>query len=71
MVHRRGEISRFFDGLDMVDPGLVQVDRWHRPRRPSVRGVERLIPIYAAVARKPLASGGRCGSEEQVEAVVD
>ncbi|MGH3303163.1 MAG: SAM-dependent methyltransferase [Streptosporangiaceae bacterium] len=28
---RRAEISRFFDGLELVDPGLVQVHR----RRPG------------------------------------
>lgn len=48
------EILRFFAGLELVDPGLVQIDRW-RPRddqsAPDTGG--RVIPVYAGVARKP------------------
>ena len=55
VVRPREEIARFFDGLDLVEPGLVQVDRW----RPSPAGdaaadpAGRPAPIYGAVARKP------------------
>ena len=28
--HRtRGEVARFFDGLTLLDPGVVPVQRWH------------------------------------------
>lgn len=52
VVRSRDEILRFFDGLKLLDPGLVQVDRW-RPEPTSSPDTDRLIPIYAAVASKP------------------
>ena len=44
------QITRFFDGLDMVDPGLVQLHRW----RPGP-GADTTRPLaaYGGVARKP------------------
>jgi hypothetical protein len=55
VVRPRDEIARFFDGLDLVDPGLVQLDRW-RPD-PADDGnagdPPRPAPIYGAVGRKP------------------
>lgn len=45
-----GQISRFFDGLELLDPGVVQVQRW----RSGVDADDgRDLPIYAAVGRKP------------------
>ena len=48
------EIARFFDGLDLVSPGLVPIDTW-RPTAvaPTPSPPTRLTPIYAAVAHKP------------------
>jgi S-adenosyl methyltransferase len=52
---RSGEqIAQFVAGLDIIDPGLVQIDRW----RPAGPGPEAdtdhpPTPIYGAVARKP------------------
>lgn len=55
VVRPRDEIARFFDGLELVDPGLVQLDRW-RPE-PADAGdaadPPRPAPIYGAVGRKP------------------
>jgi hypothetical protein len=50
----RDEVGRFFTGLDLVEPGIVQVDQWRpEPRsQPSEPGA-RVPPLYAAVARKP------------------
>jgi len=45
------QISRFFDGLEMLDPGLVQVHRW-RPGS-AVPDDGEQIPGYAGLARKP------------------
>ncbi|MFC7894154.1 SAM-dependent methyltransferase [Streptomyces sp. NPDC057381] len=46
----RRAIERFFDGFDLVEPGLVQVPLW-RPGTPAAaRGAG--IGIYGAVARK-------------------
>jgi len=45
------EVARFFDGLDMVEPGLVQLHQW-RPG-PGVLGNGLSIPAYAGVGYKP------------------
>ncbi|MFJ4965354.1 S-adenosyl methyltransferase [Streptomyces sp. ADI96-02] len=43
--------SSFFDGMDLVEPGVVQVHRW-RPG-PEQSGIDdRAIAMYGAVARK-------------------
>ena len=44
------EIARFFDGLELVDPGLVNVTLW-RPGRPS--GTPRRSLMYGGVGLKP------------------
>jgi hypothetical protein len=49
----RGEVARFFDGLELVEPGLVVADRW-RPDTARVTGFgDADVSCYAAVARKP------------------
>ena len=45
------QVSHFFDGLDLVPPGVVQVHRW-RPAADDP-GTERDEPSYCGVARKP------------------
>jgi hypothetical protein len=57
VVRSGAEIARFFDGLDLVDPGLVQVDQWRpsaeaEPQDPA--GADQPpVPIYGALGRKP------------------
>ncbi|MBJ6999638.1 SAM-dependent methyltransferase [Streptomyces sp. SID4946] len=53
-VRGRTEVRRFFDGLELVDPGVVLAHQWH-PRLGSGPGVlsERQVSLYAGVARKP------------------
>jgi S-adenosyl methyltransferase len=51
----RAQIERFFDGLELVDPGLTLVHRW-RCEATVVGELERLDPVvslYGAVARIP------------------
>jgi hypothetical protein len=49
-MRTHAEVSGFFDGLDMVDPGLVQLHRW----RPGVGDLARgELPNYGGVGRKP------------------
>ena len=44
------EVAGFFSGLEMVPPGLVQVQQW----RPAVTGyLPGPVAMWAAVARKP------------------
>ncbi|MFI6289076.1 SAM-dependent methyltransferase [Streptomyces sp. NPDC051018] len=53
MVPRsQAEVGAFFEGLDVVEPGLTQVHRW-RPsdEQSAVRNEE--VAMYGAVARKP------------------
>ena len=45
------EVSRFFTGLELIEPGVVQVHRW-RPADGD-QGSERDLAIYAGVGRKP------------------
>ena len=50
----RARALRFFDGLEIVEPGLVQVHKW-RPEPGGVSGAvsDKDIAMYGAVARKP------------------
>jgi hypothetical protein len=47
----RGEVERFFDGLDLVDPGLVTATEWFDS--PTTTPSPEESGIYAAVARIP------------------
>jgi hypothetical protein len=44
-----GEVTRFFDGLELLEPGVVQTTQW----RPAVDGDTAQVPMWAGVARKP------------------
>jgi hypothetical protein len=49
--HRnRAEVTRFFDGLDLVDPGLVPVRQW---RPGSEMEAKARSAMWGGVARKP------------------
>ncbi|WP_333778714.1 SAM-dependent methyltransferase [Streptomyces sp. IBSBF 3136] len=53
-LRSRDEFSRFFDGLELVDPGVQIVHQWHPELGEPVPGQDDgVIPGYAAVARKP------------------
>lgn len=53
ILRSHAEIARFFAGLDMVDPGLVQLHRW-RPDPADAESVRHYdVPAYAGMARKP------------------
>ncbi|GAA3090114.1 SAM-dependent methyltransferase [Streptosporangium carneum] len=45
------EIARFFDGLELVEPGVVSCPHW-RPQ-PVVLGDNREVDEFCAVGRKP------------------
>jgi O-methyltransferase involved in polyketide biosynthesis len=49
-VRRRDQVAEFFQGLELIDPGLVTVAEW----RPDDGDAEYdiVIPLYGAVARK-------------------
>jgi O-methyltransferase involved in polyketide biosynthesis len=45
------QMARYFDGLELVDPGVVSASRW-RPE-PDPAGVPPNVDSYCGVARKP------------------
>ena len=49
-LRAEAEIMRFFDGLELLEPGLVQVHRW-RPGSPAPDMGDE-VPGYAGLARK-------------------
>ncbi|MFH8990026.1 SAM-dependent methyltransferase [Streptomyces sp. NPDC017940] len=53
-VRSRDEVLPFFEGLELLEPGLVLAHQW-RPEPGSGPAVlsDRLVSLYAAVARKP------------------
>jgi hypothetical protein len=52
--HRgKQEVERFFEGLELVDPGVVQVHKW-RPDAVTIGSVaDKDVAMYGGVARKP------------------
>jgi hypothetical protein len=50
----RDDVARFLDGLEVVEPGVVQVHQWGRDgaAAPDEPGAP-MTPIYGAVGRKP------------------
>jgi hypothetical protein len=51
VLRPHAEIARFFQGLDLVEPGLVQVEEWHPDSPPDPD--RRIVDIYGGVARLP------------------
>ncbi|QTE02863.1 SAM-dependent methyltransferase [Streptomyces cyanogenus] len=49
-LRTRAEVQRFFDGFDLVEPGLTQVPFWRPDTPPPPRSEE--IGFYGGVARK-------------------
>jgi S-adenosyl methyltransferase len=49
----RDEVSRFFTGLELVEPGLVLIDRWRPDDDMPVAPEEWPAPFYGAIGRKP------------------
>ncbi|MFF3611166.1 SAM-dependent methyltransferase [Streptomyces sp. NPDC002580] len=53
-LRSREEFTRFFDGLDLVEPGVTVVHHWHPELGEPVPGQDDgVIPGYGAVGRKP------------------
>ena len=49
-LRTRDQILRFFDGLDLVEPGLAQIHRW-RPGK-AAPGHNQQAAGYCGLARK-------------------
>jgi S-adenosyl methyltransferase len=49
----RAELSRFFDGLQLVEPGVVPMSRWLPPGTDTQVAASADMFYYAAIGRKP------------------
>ncbi|MEV5768757.1 SAM-dependent methyltransferase [Micromonospora sp. NPDC052213] len=47
------EFTRFFDGLEVVEPGVTSVAEWRAEDAPLPRPTAAEVSMYGAVARKP------------------
>ena len=54
-LRNRDEVRRFFAGLELIDPGVVQVDQWGPQDRPGPVWPPhgRTNPLWVGVGRKP------------------
>lgn len=46
------DVERFFDGLELLDPGVVRIDEW-RPDEAPTLPADVVTPFYGAVGRTP------------------
>jgi O-methyltransferase involved in polyketide biosynthesis len=55
-LRSREELARFFDGMDLVEPGIVTCSRW----RPEVMEIGEIVDVthFGGVARKNLSPWG-------------
>jgi hypothetical protein len=49
VLRHRAEVAAWADGLELIEPGVVQVNQW----RPDEDTEPRAMPLYGFVARKP------------------
>jgi O-methyltransferase involved in polyketide biosynthesis len=47
--------ARFFDGLDLLGPGIIPVSGWRPEPEDVAAQSEGIVPVYAGVARVPAA----------------
>ncbi len=49
----REQVARFFDGLELLEPGIVSAAHWRAENEPRPRPSAQEISMYSAVARIP------------------
>ncbi|GAA3980414.1 SAM-dependent methyltransferase [Actinomadura viridis] len=49
----KAQAEKFFDGLELEEPGIVQIHKWHPDPVEVGRVDDRDIAMYGAIARKP------------------
>jgi hypothetical protein len=52
VLRTQAEFARLFDGLDLIDPGVVQQHQWRPDPGTGGRGPSRGQPLWCAVGRK-------------------
>jgi hypothetical protein len=53
VLRSHAEVIRYFDGLELLEPGLVQIDDWPEPGLAPPPPEGWVVPLYVGVARKP------------------
>jgi hypothetical protein len=53
ILRSRAEIARFFDGLELLDGGVVHISEWRRSDDEPLPPAKDLVGVYGAVGRKP------------------
>jgi O-methyltransferase involved in polyketide biosynthesis len=48
----RVEVARFFEGLELVDPGVEVIHRWRNEGIEQPRGRDKQVSLYGAVGKK-------------------
>jgi hypothetical protein len=52
VLRTQAEVVQFFDGMDLVDPGVVQLPRWRPDPGQEAVPQDRPLPMWCAVGRK-------------------
>lgn len=52
ILRNRAEVARFLDGLELADPGIVTLDRWHPPDTPPPTAGGPPVAAYGVIGRK-------------------
>lgn len=53
VARSRAQVAAFFDGLDLIGPGVVEIDLWRPHGVDDSRDRELMFPTYAGLGRKP------------------
>jgi hypothetical protein len=49
----RADFARFFEGLELVEPGIVSAHEWRAEAEPEPRPTAADVSVYGAIGRKP------------------
>jgi hypothetical protein len=53
IARTRSEVAHHLEGFDLLDPGLVPIEKWRDDGDPPFLPAGQLIPLFGAVGRKP------------------
>ncbi|HUZ25054.1 MAG TPA: SAM-dependent methyltransferase [Streptosporangiaceae bacterium] len=53
VLRTQSEVTRFFDGLELVEPGVVQLPQWRPGPGSEATAAARPLPMWCGVGRNP------------------
>lgn len=53
VLRTQAEVESFFDGLELIEPGVVQLPEWRSDPGGERSAASRPVPMWCAVGRKP------------------